>query len=116
MLTAQQARLFRFIQRTIVQQGFAPSQFEMMIEISLSSVGQVRRHLVRLENVGLIRRLKGQRERGIELAEPPLLSAVIDNIGALPEPKTKAAKAERERIVALLRLKAEIFITGGRPC
>lgn len=109
MLTAQQARLFRFIESTMARKGAAPSFREMRDAMGLKSGSGIHRLLTGLEERGFIRRLPC-RARAIEIVRKPVVSAYIDAIIALPVADTAAA--ERRQILNLLR-SGDVSVSAG---
>jgi repressor LexA len=99
MLTPQQARLFRFIERAIAERGMSPSFTEMKEAMGLRSKSGIHRLLTALQERGFIRRLPG-RARAIEIVRRRVPSATLDLIDALP--LAENAAAERAQIMQIL--------------
>lgn len=67
-LTKRQMEVYKFIESHIAQRGYAPSITEIGKEFGLSSPATIHKHLIHLEEKGLIRR-DAHRSRAIELTK-----------------------------------------------
>lgn len=59
-LTAMQEKIYRFLQQSIAQQGYAPSVREIGLAVGLKSPSTVHFHLTHLEEAGLIMKSQGK--------------------------------------------------------
>ena len=66
ILTPRQKQILSFLKESIAENGYAPSLTEIGRHFNLHSISTVQRHLVHLEEKGLIRR-HWNRSRAIEV-------------------------------------------------
>jgi repressor LexA len=69
ILTKRQKQILTFIEESIRKNAYAPSLAEICDHFNLHSISTVHKHLVHLEDKGLIRRV-GNRARAIEVVAP----------------------------------------------
>ncbi len=70
ILTKRQKQILNFIEESIRQNGYAPSLDEISRHFELHSISTIHKHLVNLEDKGLIKR-HWNRARAIELVPAP---------------------------------------------
>ena len=89
MLTKRQKQIFDYVKDSIERNGFAPSLVEICQYLKLHSISTVHKHLLHLEEKGLIRR-QWNRARAIEIVpvrsklearELPLIGLISEGVG-----------------------------------
>ena len=122
-LTKRQMEIYQFIERHIAERGYAPSITEIGEEFGLSSPATIHKHLIHLEEKGLIRR-DAHRSRAIELTkenkthkalskEYPLLGSIAAGypIQALENQETVSILPDaKDKDVFVLRVKGNSMI------
>jgi repressor LexA len=68
-LTKRQREVLAFLQNFIHQRGFSPTYEEMAVELELSSLATVYKHVTALEKKGFLKRAYNRR-RSIDLTDP----------------------------------------------
>lgn len=99
-LTKRQREIYDYLKEHIRSRGYAPSIVEIGKQFQLSSPATVHKHLVHLEEKGLIRK-QHNLSRAIEVVEEPALSQEYPLLGYIAAGKPIEVLDHRE-VMALL--------------
>ena len=80
ILTKRQKQILDYIQESLGKNGYAPSLIEISRHFNLHSISTIHKHLVHLEEKGLIRR-HWNRARAIEVTEIVVIEDALVRFG-----------------------------------